>query len=88
MLVYFAYYFLSFLVSSSFSLRSLVASDHLQAAIAKVPFVDVLGAMMDETLPLTVHEFDEWGDPKNNGTIIPRGIILVDDDVVILFACL
>jgi oligopeptidase B len=32
--------------------------------IAKVPFVDVLNTMLDESLPLTVGEFEEWGDPR------------------------
>jgi oligopeptidase B len=35
-----------------------------RAALAQVPFVDVLTSMLDETLPLTVAEFEEWGDPK------------------------
>lgn len=30
------------------------------------PFVDVLTAMLDETLHLTVHEYDEWGNPRDN----------------------
>ncbi|KUF93396.1 hypothetical protein AM588_10007385 [Phytophthora nicotianae] len=34
-----------------------------QALIMKVPFVDIFGTMQDPTLPLTVHEYDEWGDP-------------------------
>ncbi|KAG7399175.1 hypothetical protein PHYBOEH_009533 [Phytophthora boehmeriae] len=34
-----------------------------QALIMKVPFVDILATMQDPTLPLTVHEYDEWGDP-------------------------
>ena len=34
------------------------------AIIAKVPFVDVINSMLDETLPLTVGEFEEWGNPK------------------------
>jgi len=32
--------------------------------IAEVPFVDVINTMLDETLPLTVGEFLEWGNPK------------------------
>lgn len=33
--------------------------------IAAVPFVDVVSTMLDETIPLTTNEFDEWGNPKN-----------------------
>ena len=33
--------------------------------ILDVPFVDVINTMLDETLPLTVGEFEEWGNPKN-----------------------
>lgn len=32
--------------------------------IAGVPFVDVINTMLDETIPLTTGEFDEWGNPK------------------------
>jgi oligopeptidase B len=32
--------------------------------IAAVPFVDVVSTMLDETIPLTTFEFDEWGNPK------------------------
>ena len=32
--------------------------------IAGVPFVDVISTMLDETIPLTTFEFDEWGNPK------------------------
>ena len=34
------------------------------AAIAEVPFVDVLNTMLNPELPLTVTEYDEWGDPN------------------------
>jgi oligopeptidase B len=33
--------------------------------IAQVPFVDVVTTMLDETIPLTTNEFDEWGNPKD-----------------------
>ncbi len=32
--------------------------------IAHVPFVDVVTTMLDESLPLTTGEYDEWGDPR------------------------
>ena len=35
-----------------------------RAVVAEVPFVDVINTMLDETLPLTVGEFLEWGNPK------------------------
>jgi len=33
--------------------------------IAGVPFVDVVTTMLDESIPLTTNEFDEWGNPKD-----------------------
>jgi oligopeptidase B len=36
-----------------------------KAAIAQVPFVDVLNTMLDDTLPLTQLEYDEWGNPAD-----------------------
>ena len=38
--------------------------DLFKAVISNVPFVDVINTMLDETLPLTVGEFEEWGNPK------------------------
>ncbi len=35
-----------------------------KAAIAQVPFVDVMNTMLDETLPLTTEEWIEWGNPN------------------------
>lgn len=32
--------------------------------VAAVPFVDVVSTMLDESIPLTTGEFDEWGNPK------------------------
>jgi oligopeptidase B len=32
--------------------------------VAGVPFVDVVTTMLDESIPLTTNEFDEWGNPK------------------------
>ncbi len=38
--------------------------DLFKAAIVGYPFVDVINTMLDESLPLTVTEFEEWGNPK------------------------
>jgi oligopeptidase B len=38
--------------------------DLFRAAVVYVPFVDVINTMLDESLPLTVGEFEEWGNPK------------------------
>ncbi len=38
--------------------------DLFDVAVADVPFVDVLNTMLDETLPLTVVEWEEWGNPN------------------------
>ena len=35
-----------------------------KGVIANVPFVDVVTTMLDESIPLTTSEFDEWGNPK------------------------
>ena len=38
--------------------------DLFRAVVSKVPFLDVVNSMLDESLPLTVGEFEEWGNPK------------------------
>jgi oligopeptidase B len=39
--------------------------DLWRGVVNAVPFVDVITTMLDETIPLTTFEFDEWGNPKN-----------------------
>jgi oligopeptidase B len=41
-----------------------MAPDLWGGVIAAVPFVDVVTTMLDESIPLTTGEFDEWGNPK------------------------
>jgi oligopeptidase B len=36
-----------------------------KGVVAAVPFVDVVTTMLDETIPLTTAEYDEWGNPNN-----------------------
>jgi oligopeptidase B len=38
--------------------------DRYRGIVAHVPFVDAVTTMLDETIPLTSNEFDEWGNPK------------------------
>lgn len=40
------------------------APDRYRGLIANVPFVDAVTTMLDESIPLTTGEFDEWGNPK------------------------
>ena len=42
-----------------------MAPEQFNGIIAAVPFVDVVSTMLDESIPLTTNEFDEWGNPKN-----------------------
>ncbi len=39
--------------------------DLFRVVIAKVPFVDVMNTMLDPSLPLTVGEYEEWGNPED-----------------------
>ena len=39
--------------------------DLFEAIVAKVPFVDVMNTMLDEALPLTITEYEEWGNPHD-----------------------
>ncbi|MCK9411719.1 MAG: prolyl oligopeptidase family serine peptidase [Prolixibacteraceae bacterium] len=41
-----------------------MAPELWHGVIAQVPFVDVVNTMLDENIPLTTNEFDEWGNPK------------------------
>jgi oligopeptidase B len=41
-----------------------MAPDLFAGIIARVPWVDVVTTMLDDDIPLTTAEFDEWGDPK------------------------
>jgi oligopeptidase B len=38
--------------------------DLYRGIVAFVPFVDAVTTMLDESIPLTTNEFDEWGNPK------------------------
>lgn len=41
-----------------------LAPERFAAVVSQVPFVDVLNTMSDPTLPLTVGEYEEWGNPE------------------------
>ena len=42
-----------------------MAPDLWDGAVAQVPFVDVVTTMLDDSIPLTTSEYDEWGDPND-----------------------
>jgi len=46
--------------------------DLWRAVVAEVPFVDVVTTMCDPSLPLTVTEWDEWGDPLHDPSAYDR----------------
>jgi len=41
-----------------------LAPELFRGVVAGVPFVDVVTTMLDESIPLTTFEYDEWGDPR------------------------
>jgi oligopeptidase B len=41
------------------------AAELYRSVVAAVPFVDVITTMLDETIPLTTGEYDEWGNPNS-----------------------
>jgi len=43
-----------------------LAPETFAGVVAEVPFVDALNTILDPSLPLTVIEWDEWGDPLHN----------------------
>jgi oligopeptidase B len=43
-----------------------LAPELFRVVVAEVPFVDTLTTILDETLPLTVTEWEEWGDPVHD----------------------
>jgi oligopeptidase B len=45
-----------------------MAPGDYRAIVAQVPFVDVVTTMLDESIPLTANEFDEWGNPKEKAS--------------------
>ncbi|GAB2990847.1 S9 family peptidase [Nocardioides montaniterrae] len=48
------------------------APDAFGGIVAEVPFVDALTSMLDSTLPLTIGEYDEWGNPEADADAYAR----------------
>jgi oligopeptidase B len=46
-----------------------IAPDAIGAAVAEVPFVDALNTILDPSLPLTVMEWEEWGNPVESAEV-------------------
>jgi len=46
-----------------------MAPDLFAGIVAQVPFVDALTTILDPALPLTVNEWDEWGDPLHDAEV-------------------
>ena len=55
-----------------------VRPDRWRAVVAEVPFVDVVNTMLDPSIPLTINEWDEWGDPREpDAFAVPAGLLAV-----------
>src|SRR5205814_6908347 len=46
-----------------------LAPEQFAAILAEVPFVDALNTILDPTLPLTVIEWEEWGNPVESADV-------------------
>jgi oligopeptidase B len=44
-----------------------MSADDYRGLVAQVPFVDVVTTMLDDSIPLTTNEYDEWGNPADRG---------------------
>ena len=55
--------------------------DLFSAAVADVPFVDVINTMLDTSIPLTVTEFDEWGNPQKKEDYLTMKVYSPYDNV-------
>ena len=53
-----------------------MAPGDYRAIVAQVPFVDVVTTMLDESIPLTTNEFDEWGNPKKKELLRLHAVVL------------
>ena len=47
-----------------------MAPELYNGVVASVPFVDVVTTMLDDSIPLTTGEYDEWGNPNERNIII------------------
>ena len=55
-----------------------LAPELYRGLVSHVPFVDVVTTMLDESIPLTTNEFDEWGNPKQKAVLrLHAGVLAV-----------
>ena len=53
-----------------------LAPQDYKAIVAHVPFVDVVTTMLDESIPLTTNEYDEWGNPNEKRVLRVHAVVL------------